>query len=37
LMIVNLTGMRWNLSIALIYVSFTAKEVEYFFIYLLAI
>jgi hypothetical protein len=32
-----LTGMRWNLSVVLICISFRTKEIEYFFVYLLAI
>jgi hypothetical protein len=36
-MIAILTGMRWNLSTILICISFMVKDVEHFFMYLLAI
>jgi hypothetical protein len=36
-MIANLTGMRWNLSVILICISFMGKDVEHFFMNLLAI
>jgi hypothetical protein len=32
-----LTGVRWNLSAVLIYMSFMAKDVKHFFVYLLII
>jgi hypothetical protein len=37
LMIATLTGMKWNLRGILICISFMGKDVEYFFMYLLAI
>jgi hypothetical protein len=36
-MIAILEGVRWNLSVILIFVSLMAKVVEHFFMYLLAI
>jgi hypothetical protein len=33
----HLTGVRWNLSVVLIYISFMAREVEHCFIPLLAL
>jgi hypothetical protein len=35
-MIATLTGMRWNLSVVLICLSFTARDGEHFFMYFLA-
>jgi hypothetical protein len=32
-----MTGMRWNLNVILIFISFKAKDVEHFFMYLLDI
>jgi hypothetical protein len=37
LILAILTGVRWNLSVVLIYISFITKEIEHFFMYLLAI
>jgi hypothetical protein len=37
LMIAILTGMRWNLNVVLIYISFMTRDVEHFFMYFLAI
>jgi hypothetical protein len=37
LMVATLTGVRWNLKVILICVSFMAKDIEHFFMYLLAI
>jgi NADH:ubiquinone oxidoreductase subunit 3 (subunit A) len=36
-MVVILTEVRWDLNVALTWISFIAKDVEHFFIYLLAI
>jgi hypothetical protein len=35
--VIVLTGVRWNFNVILIYISFMAKDVELFFICLLAI
>jgi hypothetical protein len=37
LMLVILTGMRWNLSVVLIYISFMARDGELFYMCFLAI
>jgi hypothetical protein len=36
-MTANLTGVRWNLSVLLICISIMDKDVEHFFMYLLAV
>jgi hypothetical protein len=36
-MMAILTGLRWNLSVVLIWISFMARDGEYFFMYFLAI
>jgi hypothetical protein len=36
-LIANLTGVQWNHSVVLIYISFIPQDVEHLFMYLLAI
>jgi hypothetical protein len=37
LLMAILTGLRWNLSVVLIYICFMARDSEHFFMYFLAI